>query len=576
MFKNLKKGLSTLLLSCLLVSNLFTLQVNGQQKNVTPKPTVTAKKVTLKNTPAKPANKQPVQNPNQAKNVIIFLGDGMGVSHTTLARLYKGSNLYMDEIATGLVKTYCYNSIITDSAPAATAMATGYKSNDGYISVYPSEINYPSLQSVNEKDAYKPLATVLEAAKLKNKATGIVSTSQVSHASPAGFTAHVPNRNQYFEIAKQQVYQNLNVVFGGGKKYLLPGEKGRQDGLNLIDELKKMNYQFVEDTKSMKSANGEKIWGIFADDAMSHDIDRDPEKEPSLAEMTRKAIELLSKDKDGFFLFVEGSEIDWASHANDPKGVISDVLAYDEAIKVALDFAKKDKNTLIIAAADHDNGGLSIGNKKTDSTYTTLKANTLLDPLKKATLTGVGVESKLNPERDNIVEVMRDYYGITDLTAEEIEAIKKAPAGKLNYVIGPMLSSRSVIGWTTNGHTGSDTVLYAYGPGKPSGVIDNTDIAKIAAKAMGISLNDVNADLFVELEEGLTYLPNAEAELDVTDMANPVLIITKGKIVAELPISTNIIKINGKVKYLNGLTILAKNERIYLPIQALDIIFEAK
>ncbi|CDF57268.1 alkaline phosphatase [Thermobrachium celere] len=558
---------------------------------------VTKRKVTkkvVKNVKKQPVVKKPVQKNNnvkpvvqevrKAKNVIFLLGDGMGISHTTLARWYKGSNLAMDEIAAGVIRTYSAESIITDSAPAATAFATGIKSNDKLIGVYPEKIELPNKKTVDEKDAYKPIATILEAAKIKGKATGIVSTSQVQHASPAGFTAHVPHRELYYDIAMQQVYQGLDVVFGGGKQYLVPGgekynipeEKGRKDGNDLIAELKKMGYAVVEDTKSMKETKANKVWGLFADDAMDHDLDRDPAKQPSLAEMTKKAIDILSKDKDGFFLFVEGSEIDWASHANDPVGVATEVIAFDNAVKVALDFAKSNKDTLVIVVSDHDNGGLSIGSKKTDSTYPSLPLADLINPLKKAKVTGKGIEKLFNEDKSNIAEVMKDYFGIEDLTAEEIEAIKKAPAGKVQSVVGPIISSRSTIGWTTTGHTGNDVVFYAYGPHAPKGTLENYQFAKIMADAMGIDLEDVNTELFIDLEEGLQYIPGAEADLDITDMANPVVEITKGKIKAELPVNTNILKINGKVYRLNGLTILSKSERIYVPLQALDIIYDAK
>ncbi|MCX7695864.1 MAG: alkaline phosphatase [Caloramator sp.] len=556
----------------------------------TKKSTITSKKqVAVKpQTPVKPPvpnNVKPVvQEVKKAKNVIFMLGDGMGISHTTLARWYKGSNLTMDEITAGIIRTYSAESIITDSAPASTAFATGVKSNDKLIGVYPEKIELPSKKTVDEKEAYKPLATVLEAAKINGKATGIVSTSQVQHASPAGFTSHVPHRELYYDIAMQQVYQGLDVVFGGGKQYLVPGgekynipdDKGRKDGNDLIQELKNMGYAIVEDSKSMKETNANKIWGLFSDDAMDFDKDRNPEKQPSLAEMTKKAIDVLSKDKDGFFLFVEGSEIDWASHANDPVGVISDVLAFDNAVKVALDFAKSNKDTLVIVVSDHDNGGLSIGSKKTDSTYPSLPLASLLEPLKKAKVTGKGIEKLLDEDRSNIVEVMKEYFGIEDLTAEEIEAIKKAPAGKVQYVVGPIISSRSTIGWTTTGHTGNDVVFYSYGPCAPKGTLENYQFAKIMADAMGIDLEDANDELFVDLETGIQYIPGAEAELNVTDMANPVVEITKGKIKAELPVNTNILKINGKVYRLKGLTILSKSERVYLPLEALDIIYDAK
>lgn len=506
------------------------------------------------------------------KNVIILVGDGMGSAHTTLARWYKGSPLALDEMVSGAVRTYSAESLITDSAPAATAFTTGFKSNDKMIGILPSVVTVPGLAPVSPEDHYKPVATLLEGAKLLGKATGIVATSNVQHATPAAFTSHWHDRNDYNEIAKQQVYQQIDVVLGGGKKYLLPKELGgtRKDGLNLLEELKNMGYKIVTNTEELLQVKADKLWGLFADDAMAHDFDRDPAKEPSLAQMTQKAIEILSKDPDGFFLFVEGSQIDWASHANDPIGVISDTLAFDEAVKVALDFAKRDGQTLVVAFSDHGNGGMSIGNKASDRTYSKLSYARVIEPLRKARLTGKGVEAKLNADRSNIVEVMAQYYGITDLTPEEIEAIRQAKPGSLNYVIGPMLSRRSYIGWTTNGHTGEDLFLYSYGPAKLSGTLENTDIARRVAAAMGLDLARLNQDLFRPVREAFK---EANVIWDTSNPHLPKVIIEKGGVRAELPVGTNMIFINGSKQYLPSLVVYSQPRGItYIPTSVTQLL----
>lgn len=506
------------------------------------------------------------------KNIIILVGDGMGSAHTTLARWYKGSPLALDEMVSGAVRTYSAESLITDSAPAATAFATGFKSNDKMIGILPSVVTVPGLAPVSSEDHYKPVATLLEGAKLLGKATGIVATSNVQHATPAAFTSHWHDRNDYNEIAKQQVYQQIDVVLGGGKKYLLPRELGgtRKDGLNLLEELKNMGYKIVTNTEELLQVKADKLWGLFADDAMAHDFDRDPAKEPSLAQMTQKAIEILSKDPDGFFLFVEGSQIDWASHANDPIGVISDTLAFDEAVKVALDFAKRDGQTLVVAFSDHGNGGMSIGNKASDHSYSKLSYAQVIKPLRKARLTGKGVEAKLNADRSNIVEVMAQYYGITDLTPEEIEAIRQAKPGSLNYVIGPMLSRRSYIGWTTNGHTGEDLFLYSYGPAKLSGTLENTDIARRVAAAMGLDLARLNQDLFRPVREAFK---EANVIWDTSNPHLPKVIIEKGGVRAELPVGTNMIFINGSKQYLPSLVVYSQPRGItYIPTSVTQLL----
>ena len=158
-----------------------------------------------------------------AKNVIVLIPDGCGVSTQTLARWYKGKALNVDEMVVGLAKTYMTNSVITDSAPAATAVTTGYKSTDKFIGVGPRPDNLLSnMPPVPADMPYKPLATVLEGAKLLGKATGLVATSTISHATPASFGSHVPNRSMENDIMEQLVYQGIDVVFGGGKRHLLP------------------------------------------------------------------------------------------------------------------------------------------------------------------------------------------------------------------------------------------------------------------------------------------------------------------------------------------------------------------
>ena len=157
----------------------------------------------------------------QVKNIIMMIPDGMGVSHVTLTRWHKGGELLaMDQIACGLVRTHASDSAITDSAPAATVMATGHKSHTGFIGTLPDVANMPGLDPIKPGEERRPVATILEAAKLKGLATGLVATSQIPHATPAGFSAHYPNRNEYELLIEQQVYNNIDVVLGGGYEYL--------------------------------------------------------------------------------------------------------------------------------------------------------------------------------------------------------------------------------------------------------------------------------------------------------------------------------------------------------------------
>lgn len=507
----------------------------------------------------------------KANNVILMIPDGTSITHITLARWYQGgAPLALDQIASGLVRCYSAESAISDSAPAATAMASGFKSNNEFIGVLPAIVTMPNVPAVAEADRCRPVASVLEGARLLGKSTGLVVTANVQHATPAAFSAHTQDRRDYEGIGEQQVYGGIDVVLGGGSKYLSPE---RKDGENLTEVLKANGYEVVNTRDQMINSTSEKLWGLFAEDMMAHDFDRDSSREPALFEMTRKAIEILSKNSKGFFLMVEGSQVDQASHANDPVGVVSDMLAFDKAVKVALDFAKRDGKTLVIVAPDHGNGGMSIGDAGTNGNYDTTDISNYLGVLKRAGLTGRGIEDRLNADRSNIVEVMSGNYGVRNLTEDEIAAVKNAPKGKVQAVVGPIISKRANIGWTTIGHTGDDVALYSYGPGRPQGVIDNTDIAEIIAGTFGFDLAELNKKLFVPAEKGLESL-GAEVVINESDPYNPVVEAVKGNIKMELPVNTSIVKINGQAAYMNGITVVSRDIP-YVPQEAIDLFMAA-
>lgn len=509
---------------------------------------------------------------DSVKNVILLIPDGQSVGGTTLARWYNGGKpLAVDEMACGLVRTYSSDAAIADSAPSGTAMATGFKSHTGFVGVLPDVNSMPGMNPLAKGDERKPIASVLEAAQLAGKSTGIIATSEIMHATPADFTAHDPSRKNYDNLSEQQVYQDIDVVLGSGEKYFTKEVRG--DGEDLVSEIKNLGYDYVTSIEEMNSSDSEKIWGMFAPVDMAYDFDRVPSKEPSLAEMTSKAISTLSKNENGFFLLVEGSKVDWAAHANDPIGVISDTLAFDDAVKVALDFAKKDGNTVVISVTDHGNGGITIGNTATDSNYDKLHIDEYIEPLKKATLTGEGVEKLLNDDRSNIVEVMSKYYGVDDLTEEEIKAIKDTEAGSLNYTVGPIISKRANIGWTTTGHTGEDVPLYIYAPSnceKLSGVVENTDIAKYMSRVMGIDLATATSELFVPVRQEAEKL-GATVLWDNTDSLNPNVVINiEGKEIV-VPVNKNIAYVNGNKITLSGVTVF-NGINTYVPQDVLELI----
>ncbi|WP_328800097.1 alkaline phosphatase [Paenibacillus sp. LX16] len=506
-----------------------------------------------------------VEKDTSIKNVIILIPDGMANDATALARWYKGSSLTLDSMASGMVRTHSADAPIADSAPAGTAFATGHKSHTGYVGVLPDEATMPGQQPIAAGDAKKPVASILEASKLAGKSTGIIATSEIMHATPADFTAHYPDRKNYDALSMQQAYNGVDVVLGGGGKFLEAA--GRKDGQDLVAQIKDQGYDFVTTPEGLKNSASSKLWGSFSPEALAYNLDRDASKEPSLAEMTSKAIDVLSKNDKGFFLMVEGSKVDWAAHANDPTGIISDVLSFDDAVKVAVDYAKQNQNTVVVAVTDHGNGGLTIGSSDTTSNYDKTPLASFIDPLKKAKLTGEGLEAKLNADRSNIKEVLSTYFGITDLTDEEVKTIKDAKEGSMNYAVGPIISKRANIGWTTGGHTGGDVVLYTYAPNgdRPTGVIDNTDVNKYMTRVLGLDLDTVSKQLFVPAKAAF------EAKGAKFTADTKVITVTKGSNKLELPVYKNVATLNGKNTTLNGVVVF-NGVDYFVPQQAIDLI----
>ncbi|MET3696772.1 alkaline phosphatase [Bacillus oleivorans] len=492
--------------------------------------------------------------PSPCKNVIMMIMDGTNSSAVTLSRWYKGSSLALDEMVVGGVRTYSLRSVITDSASAATAMATGHKTIVDKVGMAPL---YPSDEANKPKDII-PKASILEAAKSSGYATGLVATAPIQHATPAGFSAHVLDREMFSDIAEQQVYQGIDVVLGGGKASLLPGdrEESRNDGENLLQVLKEKDYTLVNSKHQLASASGRKIWGSFAEGAMAYDIDRKAFglKQPSLAEMTEKAIHTLSQQKKGFFLMVEGSKVDWAAHLNDPVGIITEVLAFDEAVKKALDFANADGKTLVIAVADHGNSGLSIGDWGTDTDYAISPPAKFIRPIKQAKLSVEGAVSLLKKDHSNLVEVA-SYYGLKDLQREELDLLQAAKhKDDVKGLLAQFLAKRAHIGFTTHGHTGEDVLLYSFGPGKPAGLLDNIDLAKVMADYLEVNLDETTDALFVDAEQwfkGKGYKTRIEPE----SKNNEVFVARKDNKEIRYPKNKNFRVVNGKVEALPGVNV---------------------
>jgi alkaline phosphatase len=358
-----------------------------------------------------------------AKNIIFMVPDGMGLSNVTAARIFNdgpnGNPLYLETLPEiGYQRTHAKNSTVTDSAAAASAWACGEKFNNNEICCLD-----------DNKDGACEIApaTILEMAQSKGKATGLVATSTITHATPAVWGAHVHYRNCETEIARQYIEDTgVDVLLGGGigpdqaVKCLMPSPKTAAD---LITEAQSSyGYVYVTDEIQMNTAvaaGAKKIFGIFTPAGKTPETYRVdssltyPAGEPTLPEMTSAALDILEKDRDGFFLMVEGSQIDWANHANDIEYQIGETLSFDESVKVVLDWVNKEPlrklNTLVVIVADHDCGGFAVNGP----------------------------------------------YGTLSAAGDIVQA-----------------------GWTSLDHTAGDTIIWSQGPGSQhlGKAVDNTDL----------------------------------------------------------------------------------------------------
>ena len=276
---------------------------------------------------------------SQPKNIILLIGDGMGLSQMYAAYTVTRDNLNMTRCPNiALVKTFSDSDYITDSAAAGTAIATGHKTTNGFIGMLPDKTRVPS---------------ILKYAEDFGLATGLVSTSAITHATPASFISCVENRNMTEEIARQFLYTDIEVFIGGGYDNF----SKRADGLNLIDSLMARKYNVARTIPEMMAVNGGKMAALLYP---NHAPKFSEGRGDMLSLSTAKAIDLLSTDENGFFLMVEGSQIDWGGHDNDLGYVINETIDFDKACSVALEFAERNKETLVIITADHETGGLSL------------------------------------------------------------------------------------------------------------------------------------------------------------------------------------------------------------------------
>ncbi|MGI9281820.1 MAG: alkaline phosphatase [Endozoicomonas sp.] len=319
---------------------------------------------------------------DKAKNIILMIGDGMGPQQLSMLESYARlapSSIYKDgktAMATlsnagtvGLSMTYPHGSVVVDSASSASQLATGKAS--------PSE-------AIGLDHEGNPAETVLEKAKKMGKATGLVSDTRLTHATPASFASHRAHRSMENQIAEDMLATGVDVMLSGGIRYWIPkavNDKGqvyqdlvalsegdvkikskRKDERNLVLEAKDAGYHLAFNRKQLEAAKGDKVLGLFAYSGMLDGIAYTQTKnsskrtEPTLKEMTLKALDVLSRDKDGFFLMVEGGQIDWAAHNNDAATMLHELLKFDEAVSAVYEWASDRDDTLVVVTADHETG----------------------------------------------------------------------------------------------------------------------------------------------------------------------------------------------------------------------------
>ncbi len=397
------------------------------------------------------------------KNVIYMIGDGMGPAYTTAYRYFKDDpttkqieTTVFDTILTGMARTYPDDhTYVTDSAAGATALSSGHKSYNGAIAVDTDK---------------KPVKTMLEIAKERGMTTALVATSQINHATPASFATHNESRRNYDAIANEYIDNKIagklpvDLMLGGGTQYFV-----REDR-NLVDEFKAAGYQYSDDIKNLGQITQVPALGLYAPMGLPFALDANSNH---LTQLTAKAFDLLDgQNKDGFFVMIEGSQIDWCGHANDVACAMAEMDDFAQSIEKAKAYIDKNPDTLLVVTADHSTGGLTLG------AHGQYKWDT--EVIKGVKATAVELTKQLLAA-DDLEPIWRANTGIeyTPANKVKLEQAKKMGETALNLAIKSIISDASFTGWTTGGHTAVDVQVFAYGKGSEhfNGAQNNTDIA---------------------------------------------------------------------------------------------------
>ena len=514
------------------------------------------------------------------KNIIFLIPDGCSLATISAARWYQWlqhpdrPSLSIDPYVSGTVRTMSSNAPIGDSAPTTSCYMTGELSQTGYVATYPVSDGEKDIFTVDPTRAYQPLMTILEAAKLvKGMSTGLVFTCEFPHATPADCSAHDYNRGNSSNIASQIVHNRIDFVAGGGTSFLKPDQR---------QYLKDQGYTLqFDDAANFRSFKGTKLWSLFGSKDMDYDMDRDSLKQPSLAEMTNKAIESLSINKKGFFLMVEGSKVDWAAHANDPAGMITEYLAFDRACKVAFDFAKKDGNTVVIVVSDHGNSGLSIGTSRMGG-YDRISKDQLFSGVLKFKKTANGIAEIIkNLPLTNVSDTIFKYASIrptaeqlallneaSDYSKSSIPSGMRAKAPNLFYTVAKIMNLNTGFGFTTNGHTGEEVLLSCYNPNGEalSGVRFNFELNDYMCSLLSIQgqLPVLSSTYFAKHQEVFNTCTTDIQTASNTNFKQ--LIVTKGNKKLVLTQNSSVALLNGKTIQLPSVVVYVdKNQTFYVP-----------
>jgi len=441
----------------------------------------------------------------RAKNIIFFLGDGMGINTLTAARIYavgEDGDLTIDTLPeSAFVKTFSNDAQVTDSAASMSAYMTGVKQNNGVISMSSDTRSISPAADVNGNKQVsrcengRAMPTLAELAKARGMAAGVVTTTSVTDATPAATYAHACHRKIESDIAAALVpggagyntalgANGLDLVFGGGAQFFAPVAQGgkRADGRNLVAELQAKGWRYAADTQQMQAlaATGQPALGLFAPNHFTYEAARDAAKQPALADMTAKAIDILSRNPNGFFLMVEGGLIDHALHATLAKRALQETVSYNAALKVAIDRMNAIdpglKNTLIVATADHDH---------------TLLINGYSPRTGKTTPTNPGVLGLVRSLPDNKIRIDKDGAPFTILgfgTGEHrIQGSRKDVKLTDEIAAADDYHQEAVVRTRTGAetHGGADVYLGAIGANAElfRGTIDNTRVFNLIKTA---------------------------------------------------------------------------------------------